>query len=187
MQDIVLSEEDVWKGGFFRVKRQRIRSAQGKYFFRELVSRSDGVAIVPVTNDGQVLMIQEYAAGAAKPLLFIPGGMTEATSESRRQQEAQRELREEIGMRANRLVKLWQTFEAPAMLDRKVHIYLGLDLVVDPLNSPDIDEEIVVKRMSFDEAIVKASAPDGSAAAVLGALFLAREYLRNHPPVDSRS
>ena len=180
MQDIVISEEDVWKGGFFRVKRQRIRGAQGKNYFRELVSRSDGVAIVPITKDGQVVMTQECSPGMGKMLLFVPGGMSDATSESRRQQDAQRELREETGMRANKLIKIWQTFEAPAVLDHKIHVYLGLDLVSDQLISPNPDEKNTILTMDLDEAIAKTSAPDGSSASVLAALYMARDYLSRY-------
>lgn len=181
MNEIVLGEEEVWKGSFFRIKRQRVRGADGRYFFRELASRADGVAVVPIDSDGRVLMIREYSAGAKQALLFIPGGTTDATSESRRQQEAQRELREEIGLRANRLVKIWQTFEAPAVLDRRLHIYLGTDLVADALESPDEDEFITTVPMQIDDAIVEVSKTDGSSAAMLGALVLARTYLeRQH-------
>lgn len=177
MRDIVLSEDDVWKGSFFRIKRQRIRSAEGKYFFREVAEREDGVAVVPIQPDGNVLMIREYAAGSKQALLFIPGGTTSAATESQRQQEAQRELREEVGLRANKLHKLWQTFEAPAMLTRRIHIYLGFDLVSDALTTGDADEEITSVSMPLDDAIRQASAPDGSSAATVGALLLARAYM----------
>jgi len=177
MRDIVLSEDDVWKGSFFRIKRQRIRSAEGKYFFREVAERDDGVAVVPIQPDGKVLMIREYAAGSKQALLFIPGGTTKATTESQRQQEAQRELREEVGLRANKLVKLWQTFEAPAMLTRRIHIYLGFDLVPDSLSTGDVDEEITSISMTIDEAIRQTSAVDGSSASTVGALLLAQAYI----------
>ena len=180
MNDLVLSEEVLWDGSFFRVKRQRVRGSDGKHFFRELASRRDGVAVIPIQADGRVIMIREYAAGARQSLLFFPGGQTEAVNESQRQQEAQKELREEIGFRANRLIKLWQTFEAPAMLERRTHIYLGFDLVADPIPNPD-DGVIEPVPMTIDEAIENVRQPDGSSAAVVGALFLAREYLANHP------
>jgi len=177
MRDLILSEDEVWKGSFFRIKRQRIRSAEGKYFFREVADRQDGVAVIPIQADGNVLMIREYAAGSKQSLLFIPGGTTDATTESRRQQEAQRELREEVGLRANTLIKLWQTFEAPSMLNRRVHIYLGFDLVPDALTTTDPDEEITSLSLTLSDAIAQTSAPDGSGAAVVGALLLARDYL----------
>lgn len=178
MNDLILSEEELWKGSLFSVRRQRIRSPKGKHYFRELVHRSDGVAVVPVLPDGRVLMIEEYAAGARQSLLFIPGGMTAATTESERQREAQRELREETGHRANRLMKLWEVYEAPSIiLDRKLHIYLGLDLAADPLESPDDDEEISPVPMTLDEAIARCSKPAATSGSMLGALFLAKQYL----------
>lgn len=180
MNDLILGEEVLWQGSVFRVKRQRVRSGAGKHFFRELVSRSDGVAVVPIQADGRVLMIREYATGAGRPLLFIPGGMTDVTSESKRQQEAQRELREEVGLRANTLVKLWQVYEAPSILDRRLHIYLGMNLVEEPLDTGDDDEEIEMVPMTLDEALAGVSAPDGSSASILGALYLAKRYLETH-------
>lgn len=179
MNDLVLSEEVLWSGGFFRVKRQRVRGRDGKHFFRELASRKDGVAVVPIQADGRVIMIREYAGGAHKPLLFVPGGETDATTESQRQAEAQRELREEIGLRANKLIKLWQTFEAPAVLERRIFIYLGLELVADRLTNPD-DSFIEPMPMAIDEAIAAVSRPNASSAAMLGALTLARDYLDTH-------
>lgn len=180
MNDLVITEEIVWQGSVFRIMRQRIRDHTGRHFYREVASRDDGVAVVPVLADGRVLMIREYTAAARRPLLFIPGGQTKAVSESQRQREAQRELREETGYRANRLVKLWQVYEAPAMLDRRLHVYLGLDLVADPLPSPDADESIEQIPMTFTAAIAALTAPNASAAAVLGALVLAERYLTSH-------
>ncbi len=180
MKDLILSEEEVWKGGLFSIIRQRVRSGSGKHYFRELVERSDGVAVVPIMDDGQVLMIEEYAAGARESLIFVPGGMTTATSESERQREAQRELREETGYRANKLVKIWEIYEAPSILGRKLHIYIGLNLSADPLQSPDDDEYISLKPMSLAEAMKLSSSPGGSSASILGALYLAKQYLETH-------
>jgi len=176
MNDLVISEETVWQGSVFHVRRQRVRSRDGKHFFRELIHREDGVAIVPILPDGRVLMIREYAAGAARELIFIPGGQTTARTEHERQREAQRELREETGYRANRLTKLWQTFEAPSIVDRRLHVYLGQDLVADPLQLDD-DEKLEVVPMSLADAIIAVSAPDGSSASLTGALLLAKQHL----------
>ncbi len=177
MNDLVITEETVWQGSVFRVRRQRVRSRDGKHFFRELIHREDGVAVVPILPDGQVLMIREYAAGAGRELLFIPGGQTAARTEHERQREAQRELREETGYRANQLTKLWQTFEAPSVLDRRLHVYLGQGLVADPLESPDADETLAVVPMNLDDAIAAVSAPDGSSASLVGALLMAQHVL----------
>jgi ADP-ribose pyrophosphatase len=181
MNDLIITEEIVWQGSVFRIKRQRIRDHTGRHFYRELASRDDGVAVVPIAADGRVIMIREYTAAARRPLLFIPGGQIRAKTETDRQREAQRELREEIGQRANRLVKLWQVYEAPAMLDRRLHVYLGLDLVADPLPSPDADEVIEIVPLSFAAAYAVLATPDSSSAAVFGALVLAEQYLTAHP------
>ncbi len=181
MSELVIGEEELWRGSVFRVSRQRVRSADGKHFFRELVHRSDGVAVVPILPDGRVLMIREYAAGARQSLLFVPGGMTAATNESQRQQEAQRELREETGYRANRLTKLWQVYEAPSIMDRRLHVYLGTHLVADRLTSADDDEFMEVVPLTLDVAIAEVSKTDGSSASMLGALVLAKQSLERLP------
>jgi ADP-ribose pyrophosphatase len=60
-----------------------------------LVVRPDTIGILPVCQDGRLLFIEEYALGAGKPLLTLPGGKVEGRAGHSLIDEAQRELREE--------------------------------------------------------------------------------------------
>ena len=99
----------------------------------EVIERDDGVVIVPITREKKVIIIKEYSPAIDKYILTLPGGKTTATNDEDLISEAQREMREEIGYRANKILKLRYYYAAPSLMTRKIHLFIGYDLKYDPL------------------------------------------------------
>jgi ADP-ribose pyrophosphatase len=146
----------------------------GKTVKREIVERRPGVAIVPIDTEHHVLLIKEYYAGSNSFLYALPGGSIEdgTTPES----EAMRELREETGYRAERLIKLHYTYSRPAISTRKSYTFLAYNLTWDPL--PDSDDFIEVVKLSLEEAIQRTYQDFESDTSTVGNLLMARDKLR---------
>lgn len=112
-----------------------------------VVRAPEWVNVVPITDDGQVLLVRQWRFGVAAPTLEIPGGMVE---EGDPQQAAARELEEETGYRAAHWRRLGTLEPNPAILANRLHVFLatGLERLGEPRG--DGDEEIELRSAPLD-------------------------------------
>lgn len=122
--DIVWQQGDKWR----LVRRGRQAS----------IDHPGAVVLVPLLGD-DVLLISQYRVPLQQTILELPAG-TRGWDENWLDC-AQRELQEETGYRARRLVSLGKLWPAPGLSNELMHLFLALDLVVDPLPQ-DEDEQI---------------------------------------------
>ena len=114
------------------------------------MEHSDVVAIVPLLEGDDVLLVRQYRLPTEKVLLEVPAGGVE-TGESV-EAAAQRELGEECGQRAGRLERLGGFYVSPGFCNEFVHVFLATQL--EPVEShPDPDEQLVVVRLPLPEAL----------------------------------
>ena len=109
--------------------------------------------IVPMTADGQVILIRQYRHVTDDFAWEIPGGGLHPGESP--DAAAQRELREEAGYRAGRLRRLGSFWPNNAYLDEVIHVYLAEDLTPDPLPA-DQDEQLERQSFPFAEALAMA-------------------------------
>lgn len=104
-----------------------------------IVRHPGAVALVPLTEKGEVLMLRQYRLALDQTILEIPAGTRGWEEEWRAC--AQRELREETGFRAGRLVELGDIWLAPGLSDEQMRLFVATELTSDPLPQ-DFDEQI---------------------------------------------
>lgn len=120
--------------GFSRVRVDRVRTPDGDEVDREVVVRPDAVAVVPVTPEGRVLLLHQYRQPVGRPLVEIPAGLRDVPDEAP-SEAAQRELVEELGMRAGSLVELTTFWNSAGWSTERTTVYLGREL--QPVEPPD--------------------------------------------------
>ena len=118
--------------GFIRLAEAEVEG-NGERFTRLIVQHPGAVVAVPVTGDESVLMIRQYRAATGGELLEVVAGKRDVEGEEP-ETTAQREMQEEIGWRAGRLVKLCEFFNSPGFCDEYTHLYAALDL--EELDAP---------------------------------------------------
>jgi ADP-ribose pyrophosphatase len=116
----------------------------------EIVRHPGAAAVVPVLDDGDVLLIRQYRHAAGGYLLEIPAGTLHAGEDPR--DCALRELEEEIGYRARRLDFLFSIHTTPGFTDEVIHLYRAADLTPGTQALGD-DEVLEVVRMPLAGAI----------------------------------
>jgi ADP-ribose pyrophosphatase len=111
------------------------------------------VGVVPFVDAGHVLLVRQFRHLTREDSWELPGGggLPGETPEA----AAQRELREEGGYRAGRLVFLTRFWPSAAYLDESAHCFIGEELVADPLASDD-DEFFERRLVPFREAVAMA-------------------------------
>ncbi len=100
------------------------------------------VNVIPLTRDGQVVMIRQYRHGSRKVTLEIPGGIVD---EADPKDAAVRELFEETGYRGQRVSLLGYTNPNPAIFDNLCYTYLVEDAAPAGNAALEADEDIEVE------------------------------------------
>jgi len=144
----------------------------GRTAKREIVGTPGAVAIVPLTDDGQVRLVRQYRAGVQEFLLEIPAGTLEPGEHP--DEAAPRELAEETGDRANAWRLLTSIYTTPGICDEVIHIYLATGLS-DGQNHLDDDEFIDVVTIPLAEAVERVHSGDIRDAKTIIGLLLAAQ------------
>lgn len=148
------------RGYIFDVVRAEFVSPDGEQFSRDIVRHPGAVTVVPVDSHGRIIMVRQYRPALDQFLLEIPAGKRDVADEPP-EETAQRELGEEIGMRAGRLELLGTFANAPGFSDEMSWIFLGLELEEVPRDIQGIEEShMEIERHSFEECL--AMIADGS-------------------------
>lgn len=116
----------------------------------EIVRHPGAAAVVPLKDDGRVVLIRQFRHAAGGFIYEIPAGKLHPGEDPT--VCARRELEEEIGYRADTLALLSSIFTAPGFTDEVIHIYKATGLSVGR-QQLDRDEVLEVVEMSLPEAI----------------------------------
>ncbi|MGI9607755.1 MAG: NUDIX domain-containing protein [Acidimicrobiales bacterium] len=149
----LVSEREVHAGYIFSLTVATFEAPDGSTFERDIIRHPGAVAVVPVDGD-EVILVRQYRAALDRDLLEIPAGLRDVQGEPV-EVTAQRELAEEIGMRAGSLTLICNVHNTVGFCDEEIHIFVGTDL--DPVERDwtDSPEEAVMEvvRMSIDDAV----------------------------------
>ena len=138
----VLSSKVMFRGRVFGVRRERIIEPGGSEVMREIVTHPGSVVILPVFHDGQILMIRQYRHAARQYLWELVAG-TKNPNESF-VKGAHRELLEETGYTARRMLKILDLFPTPGFASENMAIFLAEGLE-EGKAQPESDEKIEVR------------------------------------------
>lgn len=168
------------ESGLFRVEEVDLEFSNGERRTYERVASSGlgAVIVVPVTAEGEVMLIREYACGVDDYTLGLPKGRLEPGEDPL--DGANRELREEIGHGARDLVTLMDLTLAPGYMGHRTRVVLARDLHEAPLPG-DEPEPIEVLRWPLADIWELAQRPECHEGRSIAALYLARDYLEHHP------
>ncbi len=151
-QEFTVAEQVVYQGPTLVVKQYHLRMPNGKELVRDIVERPESVLVLPVREPDIVLLVEEYDLGAGVWQLKLPGGKVEDTTAEGVREQAQKELRQEIGYRAGRLEKLLDLYSHPGYVAHKAHIYIARDLEWSPMET-ETHEEIRVHTYTLQDAL----------------------------------
>ena len=145
----ILSSQKVFDGRVFNVTVDTVSEGELTYQ-REVVHHGGSAVIVPVFDDGTVVLVRQYRHPAVRYLLEVPAG-TLAKGEPP-EIGAARELKEELGLVAARLEKLSEFFVSPGFCEEKMWVYLAMELSEGQQALED-DEIIDVVRLPIADAL----------------------------------
>jgi ADP-ribose pyrophosphatase len=115
----------------------------------DIVRHPGASAVVPFESDDDVLLIRQYRHAAGGTIWEVPAGKLDGEAPD---VCAARELEEEAGRRAGRLVALGAIWTTPGFTDERIHLFAAFDLEPVP-HRREQDEVIEVVRMSLADAL----------------------------------
>ena len=141
----------VYHSRVFDVYEGDIRLPDGRIVRQSWIDHRPCIAVVPVNHEGKVILIRQYRHATGGMLVEIPAGNMDRKNETV-EECVQRELAEEVGFQAGRLVKLFEGYLVPGYCNEYMHFFLALDL--HPATLPaDEDEFIRTMTVPFDDAV----------------------------------
>jgi len=169
-----LDSKTVYEGALFDVAAKRFRRADGSEVERQVVEHPRSVAIVAHDEEVVHLVRQPREAIGADGLLEIPAGTMDVDGESEREC-AERELGEEVGLRAEHWERLQSIYPSPGFVTEKVTIFAATGLS-EQAGEGDEDEQIEIVRLPLAE--IDVALPEIEDATTLVGLLLLRAELR---------
>ena len=164
----------IFDGVILHVKKDRVEMPNGDLRTRELIRHVGAVCVVPVTDDGKIIVERQYRYPIDSVITEIPAGKLDSLTEDRLE-AAKRELREETGLTADEWTDLGTYYSAAAYSDEKISMYLakGLHQGRQELDEDEFLNVVAVPVEELVEAVMRGEIPDGKTqAAVLKAARL---------------
>ena len=171
----LLHSETLLKGRAFLIRRDTLKTPDGRETKLDIIEHGGSVVIVPVDKDGNLIFVRQYRHATGMDLLELPAGTLEEGEDPA--VCAAREIREETGFAADKIVKIGDFYLAPGYSTEFMHVYLARELRYDPLEA-DADEFLSVEKLPFAEAIQMAERGEMLDAKSLAALLLAKSHLK---------
>ncbi|MBM3925906.1 MAG: NUDIX hydrolase [SAR202 cluster bacterium] len=138
----------VFEGRIVNLRVDTVRMANERTTTREVVEHAPCVCIVPLDDDGSVILVRQYRKPVEKFLLEVPAGGMDKGEDPKA--AAHRELQEETGLRARRMEPLSFFWTTPGFCDEGMNAFLATGLTKGD-DHMDEDEDIEVERVPLSQ------------------------------------
>ncbi len=152
LEEKLLSTKRIHSGKVLKLDLDFVALPNGRIIELEIIRHPGASAVVPLKEDGKVVLIRQLRHAASGFIYEIPAGKLDPHEDPK--DCAARELEEEVGYRAGALELLTSIWTAPGFTDEVIHIYQGTQLEIGK-QQLDQDEILEIVEWSLEEAIEK--------------------------------
>ena len=156
-----LTSEEIYRGKIVHLFRDTVRLPNGRTATREVIRHAGAVCIVPLTEEGEVIMVRQYRYPFSKVLLEAPAGKLDPGETP--EECARRELSEETGAEADELEYIGEYYPSVAVLDENIRLFIARKLSFRSAHT-DEDEFLHVERIPLKtlvEQVLRGEICDG--------------------------
>jgi ADP-ribose pyrophosphatase len=143
----------VYEGRIFTVQVETLTLPKGHELKAEVVRHPGSVVLIPVMDDGRVILVRQYRAPLGQWAWELPAGSLKPGEDP--EKAARRECHEEIGLVPGRLEKLGSFYPTPGYCDEEMNFFRASGLreagADDEAAKPDEDEDLEVKAFTLGE------------------------------------
>jgi 8-oxo-dGTP pyrophosphatase MutT (NUDIX family) len=147
-----LSTRRPFKNDVFAVREDEVELPGGKRKSIAYLERTAAVIIVPVTREGEIVLINHYRYPVDEWCLEVPAGGIDSPDETLKK-AARRELREEVGGRCRSLVYVAEFYSANSLMDEKCHVFLAEGVALQDAPDRGAAELMETRLLPAEEAL----------------------------------
>ena len=168
MREVQIGSELIYEGKILDLYRDTVRLPNGHSATRELVRHNGAVAIVPLLDDGRVIVEDQFRYPHDSVIVEIPAGKLDGPDEDP-EEAARRELKEETGFTCEQLIPMGTFYPTSAYSSETIWLYLAKGLKAGA-QKLDMDEFLAVRAVPLEELVRDIQAgkiPDGKTQAAI--------------------
>ena len=154
MSELIERELDaslIYDGAVVKLHKSTVSLPDGKTAYREIVRHPGAVCVLPLTDEGEVICVRQFRFPFGRVLTELPAGKLDSPDEDPLA-AAHRELREETGAIAGKMIFLGELYPSVAIFDENIRMYLATDLSFGDTD-PDDDEFLDIVRIPLDRLV----------------------------------
>ena len=162
LEEKSVSSTPIFDGKVLHVRLDEITLPNGVSATREYCHHNGAVCVLPLTDEGEVICVRQYRYPFHEDLLEIPAGKLDSPEEDPND-AVRRELREETGAVAKKIVYLGKYYPSPAILDECIYMYLatGLEFGETEFDDDEFIESVRVPHSKLVELTLEGKIRDG--------------------------
>ena len=176
LSEKTLTREYKFKGKVVNLRVDTAELPNGKSAGREVVEHNGGVGIVALNENKEVILVRQFRYPFMEELLEIPAGKKEVGEAP--ESCAARELKEETGAMADKLICLGEMYSSPGFCNEIIWLYLAINPDMGE-KCPDEDEFLDTVIMPLDKAIEMIMKNEIKDAKTAMGILKTVEYLKN--------
>lgn len=152
LEEKTIKTEQIFSGRIVSLQVDDVELPNGKTSKREIIRHQGAVAIIAVTDDQKLVLVEQYRKPLERTIVEIPAGLLEKGEEP--SHCAKRELEEETGYDCSSLEWVTSFYTSPGFADELVHLYIAKGLSKkENAAGLDDDEFVNLIEISLDEAL----------------------------------
>ena len=162
LTEVKTSSQEIFDGVILHVFRDTVSLPNGNPATREVIRHVGAVGVIPMTDDGKVIIERQFRYPLNQVITEIPAGKLDSFTEDRLS-AAKRELEEETGYTAKEWLELGDYYPAAAYCDERITLYLarGLELGQRHLDEDEFLNFEAVPLSELVEAVMGGRITDG--------------------------
>jgi ADP-ribose pyrophosphatase len=146
----LLKRDEIYRGVVVNLRVDSIRLPSGRTAVREVIHHPGGVVVLPVLDDGRIVLVRQFRYALGKFILELPAGKLDLGKPP--METIRIELEEEAGCRAGSIRPLFDIYTTPGICDEVIHCFVADGLTpVD--RRPEEGEHMTVEAYTPQECI----------------------------------
>lgn len=142
--------EYIYNGKIINLRKDTVKLPNGETAFREIVEHNGGICIAPLTENNELIFVKQFRSPYGEILMELPAGKRDNNEDPL--EGAKRELREETGAVADKIISLGSLYPTVAYCNEVIWLYLATSLKFGKQNL-DEDEFLSVAKIPLDNAV----------------------------------
>ncbi|MGM9925932.1 MAG: NUDIX hydrolase [Bacillus sp. (in: firmicutes)] len=150
-EEKTIATQPIYQGRVISLQVEEVELPNGEIGKREIVKHPGAVAVIAITSDNRIVMVEQYRKALGRSIIEIPAGKLEAGEEPI--VTAMRELEEETGYESETMEHIQSFYTSPGFADELVHVFAAKGLKKKQNAAAcDEDEFVEVIEVSLEEA-----------------------------------